>query len=134
MPLGEDQMIVTRIFWPLEVQGEVAVEQHRDQVGGRHRGGRVTRTSRSAGTYRVHPQLLRQLPTEVAIRHINSSSRERDAAIRTGHRAEICSVVRVPPTIAQKRPDQPEFKKWPAAANLVSSQCQLSTRYWSNGC
>lgn len=79
----------------------------------------MTRTSRSAGTYRVHPQLLRQLPTEVAIHHINSSSRERDAAIRTGHRAEMCSVVRVPPTIAQKRPDQPEFKKWPAAANLV---------------
>jgi hypothetical protein len=38
--------------------------------------------------HRVHPQLLRWFPTEVAIRHINSWAQELDAASRTSHRAE----------------------------------------------
>src|SRR5579884_2216264 len=59
MPLGKDQMVVTRVVWPLEIHGEIAVEQHRDDVGGGHRGGRVTRPGHSART-------------EVTLRHINS--------------------------------------------------------------
>ena len=66
--LGEDEVVVGRVVRRVEVVAQVAREEHRHQVGGRHRGGRVARARRVAGADRVDAQLPSQLVQLLAIR------------------------------------------------------------------
>ena len=61
MALGEDEVVVRRVLGGGEVVAQIAGEQHRHQVGGRHRGGRVAGAGGGAGAHRVDAQLLSQL-------------------------------------------------------------------------
>ena len=63
--LGEDQVVVGRVGRVLVVQPQVPVEQHRHQVGGRHRGRRVAGVGGGAAADGVDPQLLAELALEV---------------------------------------------------------------------
>ena len=63
--LGEDQVVGGGVVEVRRVEPQVAVDQHRQQIGGGHRRGRVAGAGGSAGADRVHPQLLPQLPPEV---------------------------------------------------------------------
>ena len=58
VPLGEDQVVVARIARFVPVVAEVPADQHGQQVGGRHAGGRMARPGRGTRPDRVHPQLL----------------------------------------------------------------------------
>ncbi len=68
--LGEDQVVVRGVARVLEVEPEVAVEQHGHQLGCGHRRGRVARAAGIAAANRVHPQLLCQLAAEVVSVHV----------------------------------------------------------------
>ena len=60
--LGEDQVVVAPGCPGRSCPAQVAaVEQHRHQVGGRHRRGRVAGAGGRAGADGVHPQLLAEL-------------------------------------------------------------------------
>ncbi len=67
--LREDEMVVARVVRPVEVVAEVLGEQHRHQVGGRHRGRRMAGLRDGRGADRIHPELLSQLPPELDIGH-----------------------------------------------------------------
>ena len=59
--LREDQVVVRRVVGLVEVVAQVLREQHRHQVGRRHRRGRVARLRCGGGADRVDAQLLAQL-------------------------------------------------------------------------
>ncbi len=68
--LGEDQVVVGGVAELARVHPQVAaVEQHRHQVGGRHRRRRVAGAGSRAGADGVHAQLLAQLGEAVRVRH-----------------------------------------------------------------
>ncbi len=70
VPLGEDQAIVRRALRIVEVVAEVGGEEHRRQVGGGHRGGRVAGAGFCARANRVDTQLLPELPPEIRVTHV----------------------------------------------------------------
>ena len=61
MPLGEDQAVVVGRSRILPVVLEVIDQEHRHQVGGRHRGRRMAGSGRRGAPDAVHPELLPQL-------------------------------------------------------------------------
>ena len=65
--LGEDEVVVGRVLGRGEVVAQVPREQHRHQVGGRHRGGRVAGAGGGGGADRVDAQLLGELVQLLAI-------------------------------------------------------------------
>ena len=66
MSLGEDQVVVPGVLQVARVHAqEAAVEQHRHQIGGRHRGGGVSGARRRAAADGVHTQLLSELAPAV---------------------------------------------------------------------
>ena len=63
-------MVVRRVFEVLRVRAQVAaVEQHRHEVGGGHRRGRVARAGRRADADGVDAQLLAELAPVVGVAH-----------------------------------------------------------------
>jgi hypothetical protein len=69
VPLREVEAVVARIVRVVEVIAEVRREQHRRQVGGRHRGGRVAGLRMRARAHRVDPQLLAEFAPELRAVH-----------------------------------------------------------------
>ena len=67
--LREDQVVVARVVRLVEVVAEVLREQHRHQVGGRHRRGRVAGLRDGGCADRIDAQLLPQLAPELGVGH-----------------------------------------------------------------
>jgi hypothetical protein len=59
--LGKDQPVVARVARRGEVVSQVLGQQHRHQVGRRHRGRRVPGPGCGRGVHRVRPELLPQV-------------------------------------------------------------------------
>ena len=59
--LGEDEVVVRAVLGGGEVVAEVAREEHRHQVGGRHRGRRMAGAGRGGRADRVDAKLLGEL-------------------------------------------------------------------------
>jgi hypothetical protein len=69
MTLREDEPVVRRALRVVVVVAEVAREQHRREVCGRHRRRRVSGSGLRARTDRVDAKLLPELPVEVVVSH-----------------------------------------------------------------
>jgi hypothetical protein len=53
-------MVIGGVLWRVEIIAEVLRHEDGHEVGGGHRGGRVSGASRPARTNRVYPELLRE--------------------------------------------------------------------------
>ena len=69
MALGEDQAVVRRALRVGEVEAEVALDEDRHEIGGRHRRGGMARARGGAHTNGVDAELLRELPARVGRGH-----------------------------------------------------------------
>src|SRR6266511_6465775 len=69
MALGEDQMVVPRVIWVVEVVVEVLGEEHGRQIGCGHGGRRMTRLGHRCRADGVDPELLAQLTPQVVPLH-----------------------------------------------------------------
>jgi hypothetical protein len=59
--LGEDEMVVVRVLGLVVVVVQVTGHEHRHQIGGRHRGGRMPGVGGGGGADGVDAQSLREL-------------------------------------------------------------------------
>jgi hypothetical protein len=64
--LGEDQVVVVGMVGLFEVVAEVLLSQHREQIRGGHRRGRMPRPADRGGPDRVDSELLGQLAPELS--------------------------------------------------------------------
>ena len=72
--LGEDQVVVGGVVEVGRVEPQIAaLEQHRQQVGGRHRRRRVAGAGRRADAHGVDAQLLAQLREALGVAHAATS-------------------------------------------------------------
>ena len=60
VPLGEDQVVVGRVVWPLPVVAQMPGQQHRHQVGGRHARRRMAGPGRGIRTGSNRPAAARR--------------------------------------------------------------------------
>ena len=86
MSFGKNQAVVIRVAWMAPVVLEIVDQEHRHQIGGRHRGRRVARFGRRCAPDAVHPELPPQLRDALPfVGHENTPSDGRVALLPRVH-------------------------------------------------